>query len=134
MKKIRTLTAALMMMATAVCHADGIEYLVVEQTDGATAQTALASFDKIKFIDGQMVIINGDATMASYPLTGLKKMYFGAGATAIQSVEATPAPSATVEVYTTSGVLVQRGDASLNDLPRGIYIVKDSRGIRKVTR
>ena len=62
MKKIRTLTAALLMMATAVCHADGIEYLVVEQTDGATAQTALASFDKIKFIDGQMVIINGDAT------------------------------------------------------------------------
>ena len=134
MKKIRTLIATALLAVSAYGYADGIEYLVVEQTDGATAQTALASFDQIKFIDGQMVILNGGTTMASYPLTGLKKMYFGSGATAIQAVEATPDTNGAVEVYTTSGVLVQRGDASLQGLPRGIYIVKDSRGIRKVTR
>ena len=133
MKKIRTLVTALLLTATAVCHADGFEYLVVEQTNGTTAETALASFDQIRFTDGKMVILNGGTAMASYPLVGLKKMYFGNGATAITQVEAAR-PVGEVEVYTTSGVLVKRGDASLAGLPGGIYIIKDGRGVRKVTR
>ena len=131
MKKIRTLTGALLLMGVSVCHADGFEYLVVEQASGATQQTALASFDQIRFTDHQMVILNGGTTMASYPLSSLRKMYFGAGATAISQVES-ERHNDQVEVYTLAGTLVHRGTSALSALPTGIYIVKDGNSVRKI--
>lgn len=132
MKMVRTWMIALLTMMSSAAFADGFEYLVVEGNDGTTGQTALASFDQIKFENGMMVIYNGGTAMVSYSLTGLKKMYFSERASGIAQIP--DDSTGRIEVYTASGVLLKKGDANLNGLPHGIYLIKKGDRVFKVRK
>ena len=132
MKTVRTFMIAVLAMVSSAAFADGFEYLVVEQDNGATAQTALASFDQIRFENGKMVIYNGDTAMVVYSLSSLKKMYFSEGAAGILQMEDDSASA--IEVYTASGVLMKQGNADLNGLPHGLYIIKKGDRVFKVKK
>ncbi|MBR5687418.1 MAG: hypothetical protein IKX36_05625 [Prevotella sp.] len=132
MKTIRTLMIALLATVSSAAFAGDFKYLVVEENNGSTAQTDLASFDQIKFENGKMVIYNGGTAMVSYSLVSLNKMYFSEGATGIAQI--LDDSTGRIEVYTASGVLMKQGDANLNGLPHGLYIIKKGDKVYKVRK
>ena len=123
---------ALLATVSSAAFAGDFKYLVVEENNGSTAQTDLASFDQIKFENGKMVIYNGGTAMVSYSLVSLNKMYFSEGATGIAQI--LDDSTGRIEVYTASGVLMKQGDANLNGLPHGLYIIKKGDKVYKVRK
>lgn len=133
MKTFRILIIAVTSLLAAPVSADGIEYLVVENTDASTTEIALTSFNQIKFSDTQMLMIGNGTTAASFPLKNLQKMYFGpTGSTGIDTAEWDA--TGEVEIYSTSGILLQRGAMDFTSLPSGIYIVRQGNRVMKVNK
>lgn len=133
MKTFRILIIAVTSLLAAPVSADDIEYLVVENTDASTTEIALTSFNQIKFSDTQMLMIGNGTTVASFPLKNLRKIYFGpTESTGIDTAEWDT--TGEVEIYSTSGILLQRGAMDFTSLPSGIYIVRQGNRVMKVNK
>lgn len=120
-------------MLSGMASADGIDYIVVEKTDASSTQVALSDFNQIKFNDTQMLMVNNGATIATYQLKDLRRMYFGpTESTRIEETEWDA--SSQVEIYSMSGILLKRGDLDMQSLPNGIYIVRQGTRVMKVSK
>ncbi|MBR4389353.1 MAG: T9SS type A sorting domain-containing protein [Prevotella sp.] len=134
MKRLRFLILTLTVFLTASVLADGIDYIVIENTDASTTQIALTDFKQIKFTDSQMMMLNDSgSTVATFMLKELHRMYFGPTESSDIDQPEWEAVGE-VEVYSVSGILVKQGDMDLESLPRGIYIIRQGNKVVKVSR
>ena len=133
MRRLRTLLLTLTALFSATVFADGIDYIVIEQTDASTTQIALTDFKQIKFSDSQMMVLKDGATVATFMLKDLHKMFFGP--TENTSIDQTEWDgTGEVEVFSTSGVLLKRGNIDMLSLPRGIYIIRQGNKVKKISK
>ncbi len=109
--------------------AEGYSFLNVAKVTGESEGNALSSFTKITFSDGQMHLLNGASQVKSYDLSSLRKMWLSttSGIRNIQNSE-TNRPA---EIYLMSG---KRVNADPNNLPKGVYIIKEGNVTRKLIR
>lgn len=103
--------------------------MIVWQTDGS--QTILSLTDKPKVTcSDTLVIIKTDSVEVNYPLKKLRKFTFEIP-TAVPVLQAAPQGRA---VYDINGRLVTQEFDTFDDLPRGIYIVREGNVTYKVMR
>lgn len=103
--------------------ADDYPYLTFEATDGTKTSVSSASLT-ISFQNGKLI-----AGTKEFALTGLSKMYFSTSnetATGIEEVDAVTLDEA-ADIYDLQGRKVSREQMS-----RGIYVIKTSKGTRKM--
>lgn len=147
----KTILMALLLSAGSMAAmADDYKYLTVA-TNSAEESIELATIQKITF-EGKNVVVTTSAGQATFPQSEMQKMFFSATATAI---EAMPQQSESlkvaqgvlsvkgngmVHIYSSNGALQRlakvEGDAkiSLNNLPKGVYIISMGNQTIKVSK
>jgi hypothetical protein len=120
---------AVLLAVPAVLQAADPVKMIVWQTDGS--QTILSLTDKPKVTcSDTLVIIRTDSVEVNYPLKKLRKFTFEIP-TAVPVLQAAPQGRA---VYDINGRLVTQEFDTFDDLPRGIYIVREGNVTYKVMR
>lgn len=115
--------------APAALHAAEPVKMIVWQTDGS--QTILPLTDKPKVTcSDTLVVITTDSVEVNYPLKKLRKFTFEIP-TSVAVLQAAPQERA---VYDLNGRLVTQEFDTFDDLPRGIYIVREGEVTYKVMR
>lgn len=122
MKKTLLVTFALAVITTS--RAQNFEYLTFEQTDGTCLSLPVSGLT-LTFSGGNLVSSDG----TTIPLSSLSKMFF----TETSGITSLPAhqPEGPVSAYTTAGSYAgQFSDSqeAIRQLPKGLYIMKDSKG------
>ena len=141
MKILRRAILALAMAIGTPALADDYTYLSISQTDGVN-NVEVSSIDKITFDTADMVLHLNNGTQQHFPLASLTKMFFSAESSGIGVMEHTSskivydgsvlrvnvASGERVNIYNMKGELVftsnQATTLQLNNMPKGIYIVK----------
>lgn len=135
----RLLMAVLTAFASMAAWADGEVglYIINEQTN----TFEVAQLQKISFQDNNVVVLKTDGSSETFAISGISKMYFGELTTGINEMALESADvwdgkslkvngNTPVEVFNSSGIAVakgkyEKGDViSLENLPKGIYVVK----------
>ena len=120
--------AASLAVPASLSAADPVK-MVVWQTDGN--QTVLPLTDKPKVTcSDTVVVIKTDCVEVNYPLKKLRKFTFEIP-TSVHMLQAAPQERA---VYDINGRLVTQEFDTFDDLPSGIYIVRDGSVTYKVMR
>ena len=133
MKILRSFLLTLTALLSATVFANGIDYIVIENNDASTTQISLTDFKQIKFTDSQMMVMNDGATVATFMLKDIHKLFLGPTEnTAIEEAEWDA--TGEVEVYSTSGILIKRGNLDEQSLPRGIYIIRQGNKVKKIKK
>lgn len=147
----KSLVMALLLSAGSMsAMADDYKYLTVA-TSNAEESIELATIQKITF-EGTNVVVTTSAGQATFPQSEMQKMFFSTTATAI---EAMPQQSESLKVnkgilnvkgngmlhiYGSNGALQRmakvEGEAkiSLNNLPKGVYIISMGNQTIKVSK
>ncbi|MCI6619482.1 MAG: T9SS type A sorting domain-containing protein [Prevotella sp.] len=125
----RYLSFAFALLCGLTMSAEGYSFLNVAKVTGESEGNALSDFTKITFTGGQMHLLNGASEVKTYDLSSLSKMWLSttSGIRNIQTTE-TDRPA---EIYLMSG---KRVNAGLNNLPKGVYIIKEGNVARKLIR
>lgn len=125
MKK-QLLTLAIAASSALTMQADDLS-LYLEPTTGATSSYEVATLQNMTFVNGNVVINKKDGTTITADISSLKRMYFSATTTAINSLLGNePAP---YTLYDINGVKVGEGiatsakDLDMSSLQHGLYIV-----------
>lgn len=103
--------------------------MMVWQTDGNQTILPLSAKPKVACSD-TLVVITTDSVEVNFPLRKLRKFTFEIP-TAVSVLPAAPQQRA---VYDLNGRLVTKEFDTFDELPRGIYIVRDGEVTYKVMR
>ncbi|MBQ8047373.1 MAG: hypothetical protein IJ196_05560 [Prevotella sp.] len=123
----KTILTTLLLMTALLGRADEYQYLAFQATDGTVQQIAVEGL-KITFSDGKLTAVAGDDSK-TFTLSELSKMYF-TNTVGINEVEADGQQDAVVAIYNLQGVKM---DAVPDQLPKGIYIIKQNGTTKKIT-
>ena len=118
--------------------------LVVHAKSGGEVSYALSEKPVVTY-KGDVLILTTESTMVEYPLADLQKFTFEETADALGNVYMNQAKGdATVRIYNVSGTLVRTIQPSENDgsdarfstqdLPKGIYIIKQGTQTHKIIK
>lgn len=111
-------------LATLTTHAEG-KSLFITFNDGSKAEFAMADNPAVTMTAGLMTVVAGTTTI-SYELWRVKQFTFGTS-TGIRNVSGLRIKDGRIAVYTLDGkavnVQVSQGEADLDRLPPGIYII-----------
>ncbi len=137
MKRIYLILLAAFLLPPSVC-ADDYLYMVFSHSDDTAEGFELRKTQCITFGDNEMVVKTTDGT-TSIVLNTLSSLDFtGTLPTAVETVQRTW-EAQNISVYNISGMLVKQWNSTdyrnenliLQDLPAGIYIVKNGTQTRK---
>lgn len=149
MKLIRNIIAAVMFAFTTQAMADNFAYLTIGQTDGDTS-FQVSQISKITFDSSNMVLHLSDGSTQQLPLASLTKMFFAADGQGIATVSAASdkihfdggqlrldiGSGEQAVIYNMKGQPLFTANTSteynLNQLPKGIYIVRVGSQTKKV--
>lgn len=126
----RLFSIMILFAAMGAASAQSYSYLTLKGTDGSEESFSLSKI-KLTFQNSQMTIANADGDR-TFKLENINLMRFDATPTGIQTVELSDGyrsegPDA---VYTIDGRRLQ--GASPNNLPRGLYIVRQNDHSKKI--
>ena len=118
--------------------------LVVHAKSGGEVSYALSEKPVVTY-KGDVLILTTESTTVEYPLADLQKFTFEETADAVESVSMNqPKGDGTVRIYNVSGTLVRTIQPSENngsdtkfstqDLPAGIYIIKQGTQTYKIRK
>lgn len=118
--------------------------LTIHAKSGAKVSYALSEKPVVTY-QGNVLVLTTPGTTMEYPLSDLQMFTFSGSTNAVESVTMEPSKGdGTVRIYNMSGVLVRTikpsGDRSADttfstqDLPSGIYIIKQGRQTYKITK
>ena len=118
--------------------------LVVHAKSGGEVSYALSEKPVVTY-KGDVLILTTESTTVEYPLADLQKFTFEETADAVESVRMNqPKGDGTVRIYNVSGTLVRTIQPSENggsdarfstqDLPAGIYIIKQGAQTYKIRK
>ena len=152
MKTMRTLLTLLALLFCVSGFSDNYQYLTINQTDGET-QYELSQIQKITFDSSDMVVSLTNGSEQRLPLASLQKLFFSnGGASAIASAQSSKsvvkvqdgllhvrvAQGEHLIIYNMKGEAVfsasQPMERELDNLPKGIYIVKTGDKSRKIIK
>ena len=123
-----------MAVASATMQAYDFPYLTFE-TSGATTSVAVEQLSIV--VSGSDLVVTNTAGTQTFSLSELTKMYFSktaSGSTSgIDSAATDVEGEQILAVYDLSGRKVAGAIDSLQGLTKGIYVVKTSRGTRKIS-
>lgn len=130
MKKILSLTAALVLSALTAWAEDFNLYYMASDGTMATQKWDVAQLSKVTFEGDKMKVIAADGTTTELPVAGVKKLVFFTeeGATDIKDIEETDEKQATGEVRDLMGRLI---NLDRDQLPKGIYIIDGKKTLVK---
>ena len=128
MKKILSLTAALVLGMTAWAEDFNLYYMASDGTL-ASQKWAVEQLQKITFEEGKMNVIATDGTTTEISTAGLQKLVFftETGATDIEEIEDGQTKEKD-EVYDLMGRLI---NLDADQLPKGIYIINGKKTLVK---
>lgn len=131
MKKLALLLITVCLVGSA--RAFDYPYLTFQTVDGVQTSVPVGSL-VMSVGEGNLIVTNSDLSQI-FVLSNLTKMYFSTSAAPTGVGSPVSDDSGDVEVFSTSGLSIGRfsgiKDAQMH-LPRGIYVVKTSHGVRKV--
>ena len=118
--------------------------LVVHAKSGGEVSYALSEKPVVTY-KGDVLILTTESTTVEYPLADLQKLTFEETADAVESVSMNqPRGDGTVRIYNVSGALLRTIQPSENDgsdtkfstqdLPAGIYIIKQGTQTYKIRK
>ena len=149
MKLFRIIIVAAMMAFTTQAVADNYAYLTIGQTDGV-ANFKVSQISKITFDTSNMVLHLSDGTTQQLPLVSLSKMFFSDSAQGIATISAASdkisfdggqlrleiGAGEQAVIYNMKGQPLFTAKTSteynLNQLPKGVYIVRIGSQTKKV--
>ena len=122
----------------------GSVQLIVHSKSGATVSYALSEKPVVTY-RGDVLVLTTETATVEYPLSDLLKFTFGETEDAVESVKMRQSKGdGTIRIYNVSGTLVRtiqpsesdRSDAkfSTQDLPKGIYIIKQGGQTHKIIK
>ena len=132
MKTIKTLFLAIVAMMSLPSMADDYQWLTIKFIDDTHVDVALSDFSTITFDKGLMKLWNSAAEISSYDTRLLHKMFFKEGETTINQI--TTDSNSSVQVLTTSGVVVGNSVDVIARQPQGIYIVRQGGKAKKIVK
>ena len=132
MKTIKTLFLAIVAMMSLPSMADDYQWLTIKFIDDTHVDVALSDFSTITFDKGLMKLWNSTAEISSYDTRLLHKMFFKEGETTINQI--TTDSNSSVQVLTTSGVVVGNSVDVIARQPQGIYIVRQGGKAKKIVK
>ncbi len=132
MKTIKTLFLAIVAMMSQPSMADDYQWLTIKFIDDTHVDVALSDFSTITFDKGLMKLWNSAAEISSYDTRLLHKMFFKEGETTINQI--TTDSNSSVQVLTTSGVVVGNSVDVIARQPQGIYIVRQGGKAKKIVK
>lgn len=132
MKTIKTLFLAIVAMMSMPSMADDYQWLTIKFIDDTHVDVALSDFSTITFDKGLMKLWNSAAEISSYDTRLLHKMFFKEGETTINQI--TTDSNSSVQVLTTSGVVVGNSVDVIARQPQGIYIVRQGGKAKKIVK
>lgn len=132
MKTIKTLFLAIVAMMSLPSMADDYQWLTIKFIDDTHVDVALSDFSTITFDKGLMKLWNSAAEISSYDTRLLHKMFFKEGETTINQI--TTDSNSSVQVMTTSGVVVGNSVDVIARQPQGIYIVRQGGKAKKIVK
>ena len=118
--------------------------LVVHAKSGGEVSYALSEKPVVTY-KGDVLVLTTESTTVEYPLADLQKFTFEETADAVESVSMNqPKGDGTVRIYNVSGILLRTIQPSENggsdarfstqDLPAGIYIIKQGTQTYKIRK
>ena len=123
---MRQLLIPICLLAGAMAaHAGDYDYLVVEETTGATT-VFVSDGLTLTYSSSALSVQPASGSSSSFALTALSKMYFSSSATGISALNAT-AGEAPVRVYSQGGISLGEfasAAEAARRLPKGAYVMK----------
>lgn len=124
---------AVFVAAPAMLNAAEPVVMIVWLTNGETASVELSDKPKVTCSD-TLVVVKTDSLELNLPLKQLQKFTFQESTTAVMPLLMEPAAPQERAVYDINGRLVTKEIDLLDELPQGIYIVRQGSLTYKVMR
>ena len=134
MKTVKIILVAFVAFMVMPAMADDFKWLNISYNNGSEESVSLSDFSNITFAQGTMNLNNGTTVVKSFDTKQLRKMYFVADQTAINSATIDIDTNAPVEIVNAAGMVVGNNMNDLQQLQRGIYIVRQGSVVKKIAK
>ena len=123
-----TILTALFGMLSLSAFAD--DYTLYVETSTAMLSYDFNDLQRITFNDGQMVIATKSGEANSVDISTINRVYFDSEATGIEEKDVIKQQDGETAIYDLAG----RKGSDLQNLPNGIYVVKEGGKTRKIVK